>query len=811
MKARRNRLMNILLCIPLTLALTTGTVLAEDFEEDMILSQEDTIQVEENTEDFILSEDLISSEEIVSSEDLLSSDDLTSSDDLLSSDDLSFSEDLILSEELNVSEGNNTILEAPVQAEIPEELTLEDLEADFQNELAMEKDLAPDSDELKVSSISDSSFDPEALFELYASKELGLGSDLETAQSFSGENLTGFNAKVYSELKKVIGQIANGSRTSTSITITMEDLGLPSRLYGSNLGIGKITKEPAYDYEATDNSTYEKVQEAIAKYLNYDPITVGWSVFRDCPAEFYWFDLTFYFSEPENSFAYSYDSTKHEYYVTCEVSFDFLVNEYFRGDFYFSVNPYYVSTLNLALRNANKIVSDAASLSDYDKLVYYRNKIVALNEYNYDVYYNMPESGYGDNGNPWQIIWVFDNDPNTNVVCEGYAKSFKYLCDKTNFEHANIQCYLMKGSFSSGYGWDLHMWNVLHMSDGKNYLVDITACDNGGSDVDPDPFMARTVGGSVADGYRIIDGDRVFTYVYDSETVGLFSTQQLTLSTTAFNKSKAELAKLATPVLTSVTNVKNGVTIKWGKVKKAQKYRVFRKVKGGKWTRIGLTTGTSFTDTTVVPGTKYSYTVRCSDITGTVYTSDFDTTGLSIKYLAKPALSSVTNDLGGVTFTWKASTGAAAYGVYRKEAGGTWQKLGFTTNTSYKDETAVSGKTYYYTVCCTNAAGKKNTSVYNTSGLKIQYIASPVLKRLTNVTAGLKLTWKASAGAAKYRIFRRVKGGRWTFIADTTATSYVDKTTTKGIKYYYTVRCLNAAGTAYTSFHDPVGLYRIRK
>lgn len=28
-----------------------------------------------------------------------------------------------------------------------------------------------------------------------------------------------------------------------------------------------------------------------------------------------------------------------------------------------------------------------------------------------------------------ELIWVFDGDSSTNVVCEGYAKAFQYLCD----------------------------------------------------------------------------------------------------------------------------------------------------------------------------------------------------------------------------------------------------------------------------------------------------------------------------------------------------------------------------------------------
>ena len=40
-------------------------------------------------------------------------------------------------------------------------------------------------------------------------------------------------------------------------------------------------------------------------------------------------------------------------------------------------------------------------------------------------------------GDPWQLISVFDSDPNTNVVCEGYSKAFKYLVDRANIPYVS--------------------------------------------------------------------------------------------------------------------------------------------------------------------------------------------------------------------------------------------------------------------------------------------------------------------------------------------------------------------------------------
>lgn len=50
------------------------------------------------------------------------------------------------------------------------------------------------------------------------------------------------------------------------------------------------------------------------------------------------------------------------------------------------------------------------------------------------------------------------------VVCEGYAKTFKIICDKLE-----IPCVLVSGDAGGA-----HMWNYVQMDDGKWYLVDAT-------------------------------------------------------------------------------------------------------------------------------------------------------------------------------------------------------------------------------------------------------------------------------------------------------------------------------------------------
>jgi hypothetical protein len=263
--------------------------------------------------------------------------------------------------------------------------------------------------------------------------------------------------------------------------------------------------------------------------------------------------------------------------------------------------------------------------------------------------------------------------------------------------------------------------------------------------------------------------------------------------------------QLSTPSLTGVENTTSGVKVTWGAVSGAAQYRVFRKVSGGGWERLGTTSSTSYTDTTAKSGTAYTYTVRCLSTDGKNYTSSYDSKGKSITYVAAPTLTGVENTTSGVKVTWSAVSGAAQYRVFRKVSGGSWERLGITSSTSYTDTTAKSGTTYTYTVRCLSANGKSYTSGYDSKGKSIAYVAAPTLTGVENTTSGVEVTWDSVKGAAQYRVFRKVSGGSWERLGITSSTSYTDTTAKSGTTYLYTVRCLSTDGKSYTSGYDSKG------
>lgn len=117
-----------------------------------------------------------------------------------------------------------------------------------------------------------------------------------------------------------------------------------------------------------------------------------------------------------------------------------------------------------ALAKAAKIVANASG-TDYQKVRYFNEAICNLTTYDFPA---LEDGIYDDT---YQMINAFNGKP---VVCEGYAKAFKYLCDESD-----IGCLIVEGHIGSGTGAGNHMWNYVEL-DGNWYLVDVT--NNDGSD-----------------------------------------------------------------------------------------------------------------------------------------------------------------------------------------------------------------------------------------------------------------------------------------------------------------------------------------
>ncbi len=230
----------------------------------------------------------------------------------------------------------------------------------------------------------------------------------------------------------------------------------------------------------------------------------------DCPYEAYWFDKTE---------GYSYVPIVHdlgtEYSINYSLTFK-VIEAYQDGSN--TVVTTDVKSVKESAANALAIVNKYKNLSDYDKLTAYKDEICDLVTYDYDAVFTTT-AWYGD---PWQMIYVFDKNEKTNVVCEGYSKAFQYLCDKSEFK--NTTCYTVTGYMNGGG----HMWNLVAMNN-ANYFVDVTNTDDDDK-LREGLFMITGIGDGK--GYEICPKGWSFpiTYKYKDETLALYSDKILDMT-----------------------------------------------------------------------------------------------------------------------------------------------------------------------------------------------------------------------------------------------------------------------------------------
>lgn len=394
-------------------------------------------------------------------------------------------------EEPESEEEPETVEEPEIEKE-PE--TVEEAETEEEQETVEEPELEESEpeeaeNELQTGTLEESMTEElpsnEDLFAGYVEQAMYGEDGIALYANYGEQSLTGIDRAVYRCLKRRVQEVAAGNRASTIFEIPYAEL--------------------EQEGGSSDKVTYVSMYRVLEVLM------------RDCPYELYWFDTT-------KSFAYG--GVWGTFQVHLQVSAD-----YQNGDSY-TVNSAKLGTVRTAVARAKQIVSECSGLGDYEKLQAYKNRICDLTSYNYLA--ANTNQAYGD---PWQLIYVFDGDPETKVVCEGYAKAFQYLCDLSSFR-SNIICYTMTGvMMENGQNGQGHMWNIVHMNDGKNYLVDVTNCDDIPEQYSNILFLAGTSNGSRSSGYTFhLWSD--LTYTYDNSN-GLYGDDVLVLASESYDPQKS--------------------------------------------------------------------------------------------------------------------------------------------------------------------------------------------------------------------------------------------------------------------------------
>ncbi len=390
--------------------------------------------------------------------------------------------------------------------------------------------------EIQVSAAAEETLpDAETLFAGYAKKQFGGGEQKQAAflrSTHAGGRLTGNARKIYDFLKEEITKTADGERTSAQFTLPVSEI--LDKLQYTQEELGASFLDPDTGSQVSGEKQVEILDQFRSRQIVSDAqlYHVFNSLLADCPYELYWYD-----KGAQGSFRMAVSGaqiknkgTEHailslEHAV---LSFGFLVDSAYGSGYQLDTGK--TAAAHTAAANARQIVREAAGLSDYKKLVYYREKICALASYNKEA----AESRSPGDQNPWQLIYVFDGDATTNVVCEGYAKAFQYLCDETEFADPQIYSYLVTGKMTGGTMTGLHMWNIVHMGDFGNYLVDVTNCDTGAIGADDALFLTGYTYGDADNGYHFTitspsQTEKTVSYEYRAYIKDIYSKEELTL------------------------------------------------------------------------------------------------------------------------------------------------------------------------------------------------------------------------------------------------------------------------------------------
>ncbi len=343
---------------------------------------------------------------------------------------------------------------------------------------------------------------------------------------------------VYDQLVPEIQKIAAGQGSSSAfsigiqMTFTKEELGIK----GDMLVRGD---DGQYHFSEETGAAIEK---AVDEVMDMDMLLN--QLLAHHPYELYWFDKSF--SEGAIRVKYSYGTDGQQtvmvgdFVIMMAVSQDYAVTDAATQQYYlYSPDTAKTGAASAAAATAAQVVAENQGKGTYSKLVAYAEYIKNAVSYNYAAADKNNGYPYGD---PWQLIYVFDGDPKTNVVCEGYSKAFKYLCDLTwTGSDPEVACYLPTGTMDGGTGAGLHMWNIVSIG-GANYLTDITNCDSGTTGA-PDQLFLCGAEGSVDASYAAATTNGTVTYVYDKETLALYD-KELDLSATKYSPLAFDLNQL---------------------------------------------------------------------------------------------------------------------------------------------------------------------------------------------------------------------------------------------------------------------------
>lgn len=271
-------------------------------------------------------------------------------------------------------------------------------------------------------------------------------------------------------------------------------------------------------------------------------------------------------------------------------------------------------------------------------------------------------------------------------------------------------------------------------------------------------------------------------------------------------------ALLAPEDVVATTNDESRVTVSWRRTNGATSYEIFRAetndVTFATNEVLRTVTTTSYGDTNAVPAVKYWYWVRaCAEAD----VSPLGGPAEGFRLLSVPTDISATDGTSDefVKVTWDETVGAEGYEVWRAENSTSTSAatlIASVTNVSeYCDTSANPGVWYTYWL---KAASELHTTSFSSydRGWRSPLAPANVSASDGTTSEGVGVEWSAVNDALKYQVWRCAEGetatNRVYETSDASTTNYLDTSARAGIKYWYWIRTVSAAGPGVFSMPD---------
>jgi titin len=283
------------------------------------------------------------------------------------------------------------------------------------------------------------------------------------------------------------------------------------------------------------------------------------------------------------------------------------------------------------------------------------------------------------------------------------------------------------------------------------------------------------------------------TYMYKVTAVGVGGNSADSNADTVLTVTGAVADLEATATSTTT------IDLAWSDVAGNDTYRLERQTAGNlSWDLIDNTitaSATSFSDTTAVEGTTYTYRIFAVNATGDSAVSN--TPSVTTVPADPSAMAASPTSATNIHVTWTDNSNGETGVELQRFDGTTWSTLAnLDPDTESYDDTVAAGSTYSYRVRMGNDGGN--------SGFSGTASATTVPGQVTGVSAiaaddtTINVTWTGVSGATGYRVMRSDDAGQnFSQVGSdlaANAVSYSDTSATEATPYVYKVVAFNTTG-----------------